>query len=120
MSKVIDVYNKVHPNARANGHILFHRLIASNTLGKALPEGVVIHHYGEESEHDKIVVCENERYHKFLHARIRALRVCGNAHWRKCSICKKYDSTDNLYHSKTGNNYRHVKCHNEYKLQLKK
>ncbi len=118
-----DVYDLNHPNARAGGNVLEHRWIASKVLGKPLSSRAVVHHVDgnkRNNENDNLIICEDSDYHRVLHVRERALRACGNPNWRKCSICKEYDASSNLYYSKSGNNYRHVRCHNKYKLKLKR
>jgi hypothetical protein len=43
------VYAPEHPNANSDGHILEHRLVVSNILGRPLEPGEVVHHIN----HDK-------------------------------------------------------------------
>jgi hypothetical protein len=69
-----------------------HVLKAREVLGKSLPKGTVVHHHSKE----QLVICENQAYHLLLHQRTRALKACGNANWRKCYICKKYDEPRGL------------------------
>ena len=64
-----------------------HRLIAKKALGEHLPEGCVVHHHTDT----QLVICENHKYHMLLHQRMRALRACGHASWRKCNFCGEYD-----------------------------
>lgn len=102
-----------------SGPQLMHRIIAEKALGHALPESAVIHHIDENranNDHSNLVICENDTYHKLLHRRQNALDACGNANWRKCAYCKKYDDPLAM-HIGTGystSNTHHIACANEY------
>ena len=70
-----------------------HRRIAERALGKPLPPGAVVHHWdenGTNNEPSNLVICPNEAYHKLLHRRMRALKACGHADWRKCQRCMTF------------------------------
>jgi len=99
-----------------------HVLIAEKALGKSLPKGSHVHHVdGNPSNNDpkNLVVCPNSGYHKLLELRTRALEICGNANYRKCPFCKKYDDPENMWLN--GGTYRHGDCHIEYnKLRKRK
>ena len=103
---------------RANGvYVLRYVLIAEKALGKALPKGVIIHHFDEIPSNDEnvnLIICENDTYHKLLHQRMRALKACGNADWKKCKLCKQYDNPENLYYNKKSYSFVHRKCSSEY------
>jgi len=104
------VYCPNHPKAQSNGCVLSHRLRVEVALGKILSDKIPVHHHSEM----QLVACEDDAYHKLLHQRTRALRTCGHANWRKCWICKKYDSLENL--TKYGPiNFYHKGCLKEYK-----
>lgn len=103
-----------HHKADSEGYVLRYILIAEQSLGKPLPEKVVIHHFDEIICNDKnanLVICENDTYHKLLHQRMRALKACGHPDWRKCWICKEYDKIDNLY---TKGTIYHKQCESKY------
>lgn len=90
---------KDHPRASSIGGVLEHVLIAEAALGKVLPPKAVIHHTDEQHgtvDPLGIVICPDDAYHKLLHIRSRALRESGNANWRKCWVCKRYDDPRNL------------------------
>lgn len=112
-----------HPRANVNGRIPQYFLVAEKAPGKPLPEQAVVHHIDKnpgEDNNSNLVICENDDYHKLLHRRERAYLACGNPNFRKCWICKTYDSVDNLYippKSATGS-IRHRKCMYEYNKQL--
>jgi len=78
-------------------------------VAKMLDYKAEVHHHTDK----EIVICENRAYHMLLHQRTDALRACGNANWKKCTYCEKYDSPDNLRIRKNGE-ISHRKCKNEY------
>lgn len=43
-----------------------------------------------------LVICPSAKYHTLIHQRARAYDACGNANWRKCQHCQKYDNQSNL------------------------
>lgn len=82
--------------------------IAEKAIGQALPATAIVHHVNGNPADDinsNLVICPDQAYHMLLHRRQRALEACGDANWRICKFCKKYDSPDNLYI-----NGKHV-CH---------
>lgn len=76
-----------------------HRHIVEQRIGFKLPPTAAVHHVDPT---DKLtntglfVVCQDNAYHLLLERRGRALRECGNANWRQCYRCKKYDDPQNL------------------------
>lgn len=107
----IKVINRSHPKS-SQGKIREHIIIAENILGHQLPPKVVIHHYGNKSENNKLVICENQAYHLLLHARMRSYKACGHATWRKCIYCGKYDNIQNMIYSKS-RHYFHKRKNNK-------
>jgi len=112
-----------HPRKQYNGYIREHILIAERAIGKELPEGVQVHHYGATGDNSKIVICENQEYHFLLHIRAKALKECGHAGWRKCKFCQQYDSLDNIYcvkinGKKGGWNTYHMECARAYDRKM--
>lgn len=92
-----------------------HVLIAERALGHRLPNGAEVHHVNEnklDNRAENLVICPNHAYHFLLHQRTRALEACGHAGWRKCKLCKTYDSPENLYINK--NKVFHRACNAEY------
>ena len=102
-------YAPEHSRSNNIGYVFEHILIAEKIRGKKLPPKAVIHHpFGKKDNNEKIVICENQGYHLFLHTRERAYMACGNVHWRKCRFCQKYDDINNLnLHRRS---YYHKKC----------
>jgi hypothetical protein len=112
------VGNKNHRLSTKNGKVMVtHLIIESIIPGIFDPKkGHQIHHVdgnAKNNQNSNLVVCESIEYHKLLHAREKALKTCGNVHWRKCCRCKKYDSLDKLRHSKTQSQYWHTGCNSK-------
>ena len=93
----IQIFKPEYHRAYNNKYVYEHIFIAEKVLGKPLPPKAQIHHYGAKDDNAKIVICQDLEYHKLLHIRTEALNSCGNANYRKCRICKKYDDPKNLY-----------------------
>jgi hypothetical protein len=82
-----------------------HLIVAERAIGHALPVGVIVHHADENrlnNSPDNLVICPNHKYHHLLHQRMRALAACGNANWRKCPYCHKYDDPENMRLEQSG------------------
>ena len=107
-----------HPRATSNGYVREHIIISERALGKPIPKNAQIHHYGEVGDNSKLVICQDQQYHFLLHMRTRALRACGNANYRKCKFCGKYDDPKNMYCKQDTNgngwNIYHRECSREY------
>ena len=96
---------------------LQHILIAEAVIGKPLPKGAVVHHIDgnpHNNSHSNLLVCPSQAYHKLIHQRQTALNATGNADWRKCNRCHRYDATENLYISKSHSTVYHRECEAEY------
>jgi hypothetical protein len=88
-----------------------HRLIVEAILGRFLPARNVVHHVNEmkqDNRNQNLVACENQTYHLLLHSRRNALLACGNADYRRCGICRGWDTPSLM--SKHGGNYLHRRC----------
>ena len=106
------IHKPGHLKGAANGYVCEHILIAEKALGKPLPKGAEVHHYGKRNDNTKLVICQDHAYHMLLHRRMRAIEACGYASWRKCLFCKQYDKPENL-HIDSHNAY-HVACNAVY------
>lgn len=108
---------------RINGKLIQdHILIAEKVLGESLPIGAQVHHVNgdcTDNRKDNLVICQDNAYHHFLHRRMRAYNACGHADWRKCMVCKKFDSPDNIYISPDGSSAWHRDCINRYHKELR-
>ena len=95
----MDVWMPEHPASKANGYVPEHVMLAEKALGKRLPAKAQVHHAdGNKSNNapSNLVICEDGAYHALLHRRIKAKRLCGNADWRPCVYCGKYDDVANM------------------------
>ncbi len=80
---------KEHP--RCVGRRVVHRLRADLALGHALPPKACVHHPDEDPRNPRarLVICEDDAYHKLLHQRTRVVRAGGNPNTDAvCSRCR--------------------------------
>ena len=107
-----------------NGTLKYeHVLVAERALGQSLPGGAEVHHIDGDKQNNKpsnLIVCNDRAYHMLIHTRTRALDSCGNADYRKCFICGRYDDPEIMLEYPTSDNswrYRHKiksgKCNRE-------
>ena len=95
----IDLWMPEHPAAKKKGYVVEHIVICEKALGKRLPKGAQIHHVdGDKSNNtpSNLVICQDQAYHSLLHVRQAARAACGNANWRRCVYCQKYDDVVNM------------------------
>lgn len=105
---------------KGRGYIYEHHIVAERALGKPLPRGAEIHHVDENKANNvgaNLVICPGRAYHLILHQRTRAFDACGNANWRKCNVCKRYDDPVRMYVHKK--NSWHRECANERQRRMK-
>lgn len=96
----IRILCKGHPRADGHGYVHEQILVVEKAIGKYLPEGSEIHHVDGNRHNNapsNLVLCQDRAYHMMLHQRQRAYEASGHANWRKCHICKEYDTPDKLY-----------------------
>ena len=116
------IYTPEHQNANATGYVYEHVLVASRALCRPLPEGSEVHHVngdGADNRNENLVLCDSLAYHKLLHRRTEAYIACGDASYRKCTFCGKweYPETPGFY-APPKQSY-HKSCRNQ-SLHLKK
>ena len=105
-----------HPNATKMGYVLSHRLIAENVLGRYLTKEECVHHSNGnkwDDRHKNLVICPNNSYHRLLHKREKALKLCGHADWLICRYCHNYDDPKNMIVRKrydSGIRACHIEC----------
>ena len=94
-----------------------HVLVAERVLGRRLPKGAVVHHWdynGHNNSPNNLLICPSQSYHMMIHMRQRSYEEGGNANFRKCPYCKKYDDPKNMtsFQKRKPENrvYRHLQC----------
>lgn len=116
-----DGYLSVRKNG-GGGNDLEHIVIAESVIGRTLPVGVEVHHVNEDRSDNRnrnLVICQDRQYHRLLHVRMRAFKVCGDVNWRKCCFCKQYDDPSRLYIPQTRGTIEHRACGREYRRARK-
>ncbi len=87
----IRLFMPEHPLAQSDGYVLEHRMLAEAALGRPLPKQVEIHHFDENKANNSrsnLVLCQDRRYHRLLHARMRVKLAGGNPNTdRTCYRC---------------------------------
>lgn len=83
--------------AESGEAVYVHRLRAEKALGKPLPKGAEVHHAdGSKDEDAPLVICQDRKYHHFLHHRMRVLRAGGNPNadtiCQRCQKVKPFES----------------------------
>lgn len=86
------IYRPEHPRATPQGLVMVHVLVAERALGVFIDRKHPIHHFNEnptDNRNQNLVICEDAKYHKLLHVRVRVLRAGGNPNTEKlCTKCK--------------------------------
>lgn len=103
------------------GEKLTHIAVVEAVLGHALPVGAVVHHVDHDplnNAKSNLVVCPNQAYHVLLHVREEALNACGNADFRKCHFCSRWDDPGNMI-PKKGHGFIHRQCRANYMKQYR-
>jgi hypothetical protein len=112
-----------YPQMKVDGRIMaVHTYMVEQAVGRRLKKPEEVHHVDgnpQNNSPDNLVACPSREYHKLLHQRTKALDACGNANWRQCKFCRKYDDPQNLTFTSSYNLYHKV-CSAAYRLQCLK
>lgn len=82
----------VYVNTGPNTDRLEHILIAEKALGHKLPAGAVVHHWDENPSNnspENLLICQDNSYHRLIHARMRRIKDTGSLDLKRCTICKQ-------------------------------
>lgn len=87
-----------YPRRGNGGKIALHRERAEKALGRTLPDGAEVHHAdGSKNPNAPLVICQDHKYHHFLHVRTRVVRAGGDPDvHRICSMCKQLKTFDEM------------------------
>lgn len=111
------VQSPKHPRADARGYVREHVLVVERAMGRFLGRSHPIHHVDGDAtrnEPGNLVACENQAYHRLLHQRTDALHACGDAGFRKCLFCKKWDDPSVMQFNPHSASVFHRDCLNAY------
>lgn len=111
-----------NPRASKSGQVHRHILVAEKALGRYLPKGAEVHHVDENKRNyanSNLVICQDQAYHRLLHARLRILRAGGNPNTDSvCSVCRLAKPRDcfykRTYNKSHGCTHRCKGCESEY------
>jgi len=107
-----------HPRSDSMGYVQEHIVVVENAIGRRLPSRCVVHHVDENRLNNSttnLVACNDRAYHKLIHARMGALKSCGNANWKKCPFCHEYDDPSRMRRRVAGREqHEHAECVREY------
>lgn len=118
----IEIMMPEHPNARSNGTVLEHRLVAERKLGRYLKRTEVVHHIDEDKTHnveDNLIIFRTNSDHSRFH-KIGIMKDMGDGthicpipekEIMQCEYCGKYFVKDK---NKRNNKYCSVECYKAY------
>ncbi len=108
------IYLPDHPRVHINGRVCEHIIVVEKALGKPLPEHAVVHHVDgnkHNNTNSNLVICQDHRYHMFLHARQRIVRAGGNPNTdRICNRCKTVKSLTQFNRNKANHREFEATC----------
>lgn len=117
----IEIMMPEHPNARSNGTILEHRLVAERKLGRYLKKTEVVHHIDEDKTHnveENLIIFRSNADHTRFH-KIGIMKDMGDGthtcpipenEIMQCKYCGKYFIKDR---NKKNNKYCSIECYKE-------
>ena len=91
--KIAGYYYEVchgHPRSMSDGLVAQHFLVVEKVIGHYLPYPATVHHINEvktDNRPGNLVVCQDERYHQLLHARINRKKKFGSPDLKRCDHC---------------------------------
>lgn len=121
----IEVIKPEHPNARKNGSVLEHRLVAERKLGRYLKKTEVVHHIDENktnNDEDNLIVFRTNADHVRFH-KIGTMKDMGDGTYTcpileknivQCKHCGKYFIKNK---DKKHNKYCSIECYKEYRSE---
>lgn len=95
------------------GQVKEHILLAEKALGRPLPEKAQCHHLNGDSRDNSpgnVVICEDAKYHRLLHARMRRLKDVGDLNHKRCTVCKRIKPLCDFARLKTNWDGRYSNC----------
>ena len=95
MKSKTNPYKKLNYNNKATYE---HSIKAEKVLGRKLKHNEIVHHIDgnpKNNLNENLAIIER-KMHNYLHIKIRAFNSTGNANYRMCRYCKKYDSKQNM------------------------
>ena len=107
------VKSKYRQRLDADGKVsTLHRLRAVAALGKPLPRGAQVHHAdGSRADDAPLVICQDAKYHKLLHARLRVKRAGGDPNTDKvCVSCGTVKSKRDFSNNRSNYDGLHSAC----------
>ena len=116
----VEIMIPEHPNARSNGTVLEHRLIAEKKLGRYLKRTEVVHHIDENrvnNTEENLIIFRTNSDHARFH-KIGIMKDMGDGtyicpipekHIAQCQYCGDYFVKD-----KTHNKYCSVECYRNH------
>jgi len=96
--------------------------VAQKALGKKIKRPAMVHHVNGDKLDDSnqnLVVCQNKRYHNFIHKRTRAYKACGHADWFKCYECHVWQPPEAFGKDKLVDKICKVGTNRRYRLRKK-
>ncbi len=117
-SRYRQVYRPEHISANSSGCVFEHIYLAEVAIGRKLPASAEVHHVDGNSLNNhrtNLVICQDNAYHKLLHARGHVLEMGGNPNTQKfchkCSSLKSFSEfKKNLKNKTTGLLSQCIEC----------
>lgn len=111
----VQVHRPDHPRSSRDGYVYEHILVASQAMGKPVPDYADVHHVnGDKTDNrpQNLVVCSRS-YHQILHKRTKALEETGDPNSVRCWLCHRWGGREQLSVPENGSPY-HKDCAARY------